>query len=92
MQGGKRQGAGRKKGGVNSRTAAIAQALANQGMTPLGYMLEVMRDETVESSRRDDMSKAAAPYVHPRLASVEHGGKDGKPIQFESVERVIVRK
>ena len=27
-----------------------------------------------ESTRRDDMAKAAAPYLHPRLSSVEHTG------------------
>ena len=26
------------------------------------------------STRRDDSAKAAAPYLHPRLSSVEHSG------------------
>ena len=26
------------------------------------------------STRRDDRAKAAAPYLHPRLSSVEHTG------------------
>jgi hypothetical protein len=34
-------------------------------------MLAVLRDETVEPERRDEMAKAAAPYLHPRLASIE---------------------
>ncbi|WP_354504808.1 hypothetical protein [Limibacillus sp. MBR-115] len=25
--------------------------------------------------RRDDMAKAAAPYIHPRLASLDHSGQ-----------------
>ena len=37
-------------------------------------MLRIMRDEAAESTRRDDMAKAAAPYLHPRLSSVEHTG------------------
>jgi hypothetical protein len=43
-------------------------------------MLAVMRDETAPADRRDDMAKAAAPYVHPKLAAVEHTGKDGGPV------------
>lgn len=48
--------------------------VAETGETPLAYMLRVMRDDTVEDGRRDDMAKAAAPYAHAKLASVEHKG------------------
>lgn len=41
------------------------------GITPLEYMLKILRDETADPLRRDDMAKAAAPYVHPRLSSIE---------------------
>ena len=34
-------------------------------------MLRVLSDPTVEPERRDRMAVAAAPFVHPRLASVE---------------------
>lgn len=44
-------------------------------------MLRVMRDEAVEAPRRDDMAKASAHYVHPKLAAIEHTGRDGKPIE-----------
>jgi hypothetical protein len=36
--------------------------------------------KTAQEAARD-----AAPYVHPRLASVEHAGKDGGPIVVELV-------
>jgi hypothetical protein len=49
-------------------------AIAASGETPLEYMLRIMRDEAAESTRRDDMAKAAAPYLHPRLSSIEHSG------------------
>ena len=45
--------------------------IAATGETPLEYMLRVMRDENIEVSRRDDMAKAAAPFLHPRLASLD---------------------
>jgi hypothetical protein len=34
-------------------------------------MLEVLRDKTTPPARRDDMAKAAAPYIHARLASID---------------------
>jgi hypothetical protein len=34
-------------------------------------MLTTMRDETKPIALRLDIAKAAAPYAHPRLASVE---------------------
>ncbi|MGB9647619.1 MAG: hypothetical protein WCB44_21230 [Stellaceae bacterium] len=42
-------------------------------MTPLEYMLAVLRDESVEPDRRDRMATAAAPYIHPRLSSTQIG-------------------
>ncbi len=47
----------------------------SEGITPLGYMLSVLSDEGADVKRRDDMAKAAAPYIHPRLASLDHSGQ-----------------
>lgn len=44
-------------------------------------MLNVMRSEDADKERRDEMAKAAAPYVHPKLASMQHTGANGGPIQ-----------
>ena len=57
---------GRKKGSKNQRTAAADAAKA--GKLPLDYMLDVMRDESVDNLRRDDMARAGAPYLHARRA------------------------
>ena len=65
---------GRKKGSLNKVTSEMKAAIAASGETPLDYMLRIMRDEAAESTRRDEMAKAAAPYLHPRLSSVEHTG------------------
>jgi hypothetical protein len=46
-------------------------------MTPLEYMLKVMRDPAAEEGRRDEMARAAAPYLHPKLQSITHKGKIG---------------
>jgi hypothetical protein len=65
---------GRKMGSLNKVTSEMKAAIVASGETPLEYMLRVMRDEAAASTRRDDMAKAAAPYLHPRLSSVEHSG------------------
>ncbi len=99
-RGGRRPGAGRKKGQSNQKTRAIAEGALASGITPLEYMLEQMRKpypddaDAVTKARLDAMrfeaAKAAAPYMHPRLTSVELGGKaDGNPIRL-TVEDVSV--
>jgi hypothetical protein len=70
MRGGKRDGAGRKKGALTTRTQEIVAKASAEGAQPLEYMLKVMRDETADEKRRDAMAIAAASFVHPRLASV----------------------
>src|SRR5207244_687553 len=82
-RGGARVGAGRKKGIPNKRTQALQAAVEETGLTPLAYMLQVMRDETADIERRDEMARAAAPYIHARLTSVT--GADGGPVKIEDV-------
>lgn len=76
--GGYRPGSGRKKGVPNKATqkrADVARKALDGGLTPLAYMLKAMRNPKLEPTRRDDMAKAAAPYVHPRLGAIEHSGE-----------------
>ena len=45
-----------------------------------------MRSPPYENQAPDfrlDAAKYAAPYVHAKLASIEHSGKDGGPIQTQ---------
>jgi hypothetical protein len=44
------------------------------GISPLDYMLGLMRDESLDRDTRLDAAKAAAPFVHAKLAAVEHSG------------------
>lgn len=88
--GGARKGAGRKPGSATAKTREIADKAASEGITPLEYMLQIMRTEESESEDVRDMlaqramrfeaAKAAAPYIHPRLAAIEHTGEGGGPI------------
>lgn len=74
-RGGKREGAGRKKGSKQkvAKTYLTKSALiaAGDGEMPLQYMLRVMRDPGADEKRRDAMATAAATYIHPKLSSVD---------------------
>lgn len=81
---GERRG-GRRKGTPNKATSARQADIAASGEVPLDYMLRVMRDADANAERRDEMARAAAPYVHPKLAAIEHTGADRGPIKLEEV-------
>jgi hypothetical protein len=66
-KGGKRQGAGRKPGSRTKRTQQFLAEVRASGETPLQYALRIMRDETEPNDRRDDMCKAAMPYVDSKM-------------------------
>ena len=77
--GGKRPGAGRPKGAGSRANEQVRQEAAATGELPLAYMLRIMRDPNQPVGRRDDMAKAAAPFCHSRLSSVEHSGEISRP-------------
>jgi len=74
---------GRKKGTPNKKTQEQIEAVKSDGITPLEYLLQVMRDEGREPNVRIDAAKAAAPYVHAKLSSVELGNRDGETFRVE---------
>jgi hypothetical protein len=45
---------------------AIVTEAQHAGLTPLDYMLSIVRDPTADPARRDRMAIAAAQYMHPR--------------------------
>lgn len=80
--GGPRKGAGRKPGTGNRSSEEARRKAAETGQTPLEYMLAVMRDDAADTHRRDDMAKAAAPYVHAKLQSTTLTGEVGLTINI----------
>lgn len=90
-RGGKREGAGRKKGVPNQKTRERLEAICREGLTPLEYMLQVLRDENETPARRDEMAKAAAPYVHPKLSATTLSGDQDKPLIPSRIEVVVVK-
>lgn len=75
-QPGERRG-GRARGTPNKKTEAQIKAVTESGMAPLDYLVSVFRDEEVPRPERIDAAKAAAPYVHSRLSSMEFRGQLG---------------
>ena len=72
-RGGCRPGAGRPKGTKNRRTDMLEEAnrmAAETGITPLEYLLKIMRDDEEDQAVRMDAAKAAAPYCHARLTAI----------------------
>lgn len=44
---------------------------AGGGITPLEYMLAILRDEGQTKDQRFEAAKAAAPYMHARLSTTD---------------------
>jgi hypothetical protein len=63
---------GRKRGTPNKKRQELLAYAAAGGELPLEHMLRIMRDSGQEMAVRFEAAKAAAPYLHPRLAPIEH--------------------
>jgi hypothetical protein len=89
-RGGKRPGAGRKKGSRTRRTQAVAAVALAEGVSPLEVMLASMRVEYAGGNLKAAaaLARDAAPYCHPRLASVQHKGSEAEPVRL--VEEIVI--
>ena len=74
--GGERQNAGRKPGSRNRRTQDVLDALG-EGLSPIAFMLETLRNPMSDPEMRQWAAEKAAPYLHarpspaPRYVSLE---------------------
>ena len=50
-----------------------------------------MRDVKQDQATRLDAARAAAPYVHARLAAVEHSGNVGRPSHEDCLAEIAER-
>lgn len=118
-RGGKREGAGRKKGALSVRTREIAEQAITEGISPLEVMLSNMRFHFAEAtdlmsglidraksagpieaselkdllrflhntrSMAEECARDAAPYIHPRLATLQVGGDPNAPLVIQVVK------
>jgi hypothetical protein len=76
-----RKTGGRKRGVPNKKTAALQDSVAESGLTPLEVMLNFMRTDS-NPAIRFEAAKAAAPYIHPKLANIDVGNAGGKPFEI----------
>ncbi len=88
MRGGKRMGAGRPKGSAMTKTAVLASKLSADGITPLEFILNVMRDEAQPLPMRLNCAMAAAPFIHARLASIQVERKPNNAILKQLLDRI----
>ena len=88
-RGGARPNAGRKPGALNKATKAAREMAEATGETPLAFMLGRMRDPEAPIADRMDMAKAAAPYVHSKLSSVDHSSTDGSMATMPSIVEFV---
>lgn len=56
----------------------VGVAAAASTESPLDYMLRIMRDPVQDDDRRDAMAKAALPYMHARLTSIDDQVSDNE--------------
>jgi hypothetical protein len=87
-----RKTGGRQKGSRNRASAEARAAAQATGVLPLDYMLSVMRNGQADPKRRDAMAMAAAPYLHPKLSSVEPAKAEQlSPAEKHGIRVVFVR-
>lgn len=93
---GQKKTGGRKKGTPNKATASLREAFAalkiDGEIEPLDLLLAVLRDPKAAPETRFAAACKALPYRHPRLASIEHTGKDGKPLEREMSDLEMARR
>src|SRR5262249_5914097 len=89
-RGGRRPGAGRKKGSATRKTKELADRAAREGITPLELMLQAMRlhYQKGEWDAAAAIAKVVGPYVHPRLGSLTVNGEEERPIRL--VEEIVI--
>jgi hypothetical protein len=84
---GERRG-GRQRGTPNkatvAKTAALKAASADPTITPLQFLLGVMRDPTSPIDLRIQVARAAAPLVHGKLGTASPGDTVGRVGAVES--------
>ena len=68
--GGRRPGAGRKLGTLNRFSKELLAKASQSGTLPVEFLLEAVRDQSLDTRLRIDAAKAAAPYVHQKLSAI----------------------
>lgn len=89
-RGGARPGAGRKQGAATRKTRDVADKAMKQGKSPLEFVLARMLDPEAPMDDRMEAAKAALPFCHPRLSSIEAKLDGDLRATVRKIERTIV--
>lgn len=84
--GGKREGAGRKKGSVNKVTADIKAIAQSFGEEAIIHLVEIARDSDAPHAARVAAVKEILDRGYGKAKQpLEHTGEDGGPIKTETL-------
>jgi hypothetical protein len=105
-RGGVRPGAGRKPGALTKKTRAVAEAIGATGDTPLDTLNELRVwavgrfrefrdgmdfDKASEAAEfAADIANKQAPFVHPKLSSIEAKVDTQVRATVRKIERVVI--
>jgi hypothetical protein len=90
---GERRG-GRQRGTPNKKTAltnaALAAAASDPDISPLNYLLGIVRDANESSERRITAAKATLRFVHVKPGSVRPGNPGGTAKLIEGTGAFVI--
>ena len=100
--GGRRPGAGRPPGTPYRRLQDAKSLRERYPVWPLEHLLDVLNDPQATNARKDEAAKAAAPYLHPRLAAIDINNRPAQvrhkldltklaDEELEQLERITVK-
>lgn len=67
----------------------LGKIVAGMGRRPSAKLLQMLKDLCSFREQSQKCAAEAAPFVHPRLATIAHTGKDGGPIQMIGVHMSV---
>lgn len=94
QHGGKRDGAGRPRGPATVKSQELLIRYIEDGKKlPLDVLMDAMREYWDEKDKESAVmcAEKAAPYFHPKLASMELTGVDGKELIPDNIT-ITLRK
>lgn len=58
------------------------------GITPLEFLMSILRDPKAKFYEKLDAAKAAAPYMHRKMPIAVEGGDSERPILLHDLSRL----
>jgi hypothetical protein len=88
--GGRREGAGRPFGAINKKARSLLIQAEYEGLlTPVEFLLAMMRNDELPLRDRAAAAVACAPYLHPRLSMIRVGSNH--PLSDEALVAQVVQ-